>query len=74
MIEALLILAAEEAERSETPFYIAGILFACWAIFIGVSGLRSESFPASAAQGRAITAISVLLAALCMGLAVYVAN
>ena len=74
MIQALLVLAAEEAERSETPFYIAGIVFAVWAIFIGVSGLRSESFPASASQGRAISAISVLLAAICMGLAVYVAN
>ena len=73
MIDAVLILAAE-SERSKTPFYIAGIVFACWAIFIGVSGLRSESFPASASQGRTITAVSVLLAALCMALAVYVAN
>ena len=74
MIQALLVLAAEEAERSETPFYVAGCVFAAWAIFVGVRGLRSESFPASASQGRAISAISVLLAAICMGLAVYVAN
>jgi hypothetical protein len=74
VIQALLVLAAEEAERSETPFYVAGVVFAIWAIFIGVTGLRSASFPATAAQGRAITAVSVLLAAVCMALAVYVAN
>ena len=74
MIQALLVLAAEEAERSETPFYVAGVVFAVWAIFIGVSGLRSESFPSSASQGRAISAVSLLLAAVCMGLAVYVAS
>ena len=74
MIHALFVLAAEEAERSETPFFVAGIIFSLWAVFIGVSGLRSESFPASASQGRAITAVSVVLAAICMALAVYVAN
>ena len=74
MISTLFVLAAEEAERSETPFYIAGVVFAAWAIFIGVAGLRSESFPASASQGRAISAVSVVLAAICMALAVYVAN
>jgi hypothetical protein len=74
MISALLTLAAEEAERSETPFFVAGCVFAAWAIVIGVHGLRSESFPSSAGQGRAITAVSVVLAAICMGLAVYVAS
>ena len=74
MISALFVLAAEEAERSETPFFIAGIVFAAWAVFIGVTGLRSESFPSSASQGRAITAVSVALAATCMGFAVYVAS
>ena len=74
MISAVLTLAAEEAERSETPFFVAGIVFAIWAIFIGVSGLRSESFPSSASQGRAITAVSVVLAVICMGFAVYVAS
>ncbi len=74
MIHALFVLAAEEAERSETPFFIAGIVFSLWAVFIGVSGLRSESFPASASQGKAITAVSVVLAAICMALSVYVAN
>ena len=72
MIHALLVLASE-SEKSETPFFIAGIVFSLWAIFIGVSGLRSESFPASASQGRAIGAISIVLAAICMALSVYVA-
>jgi hypothetical protein len=73
MISALLVLASE-SEKSETPFYIAGIVFATWAVGIGVMGLRSESFPAGASQGRAITAVSVLLAAICMATAVYVTN
>ena len=74
MIQALLVLAAEEGHRSEAPFYIAGIVFACWAIYVGVSGLRSESFGSTASQSRTIIAVSVLLAAACMATAVYVAN
>ena len=35
MVHALIVLAAEEAERSETPFFIAGIVFAA------VGGRRS---------------------------------
>jgi hypothetical protein len=74
MINALLILAAEEHHRSEVPFYIAGCVFAAWAIYVGVSGLRSESFAASATQSRGIILISVVLAAVSMALAVYVSN
>ena len=73
MISALFVLAAE-AEKSETPFYVAGVVFAAWAIAIGVTGLRSESFPASASQGRTITIVSVVLAAACMAIAVYVST
>jgi hypothetical protein len=74
MIHALFVLAAEESHKSETPFYVAGIVFAVWAVVIGVHGLRSETFPTSAGQGKAIAAVSVVLAAVCMGLAVYVAS
>ncbi len=73
MIHALFVLASE-SERSETPFYVAGVVFAAWAVGVGVIGLRSESFPASAAQGRMIGVVSVVLAAACMALAVYVTN
>ena len=52
--QRLFVLAAEEADGVETPFFVAGIVFSLWAVFIGVSGLRPESFPASASQGRAI--------------------
>lgn len=71
MISALFVLASE-SEKSETPFFVAGCVFAAWAVFIGVKGLRSESFPSSSSQGRAITAVSLLLAAISMALAVYV--
>jgi len=74
MIQGLLLFAAEEAERSETPFYVAGVIFACWAIFIGVSGLRSASFASTAAQGRTLIAVSLLMMIACMGIAVYVSN
>ncbi len=73
MISALFVLA-NESEKSEAPFFIAGIVFAAWAVTIGVMGLRSASFPASASQGRTITAVSVVLALTCMALAVYVAS
>ena len=73
MISTLFVLASE-TEKSETPFFIAGIVFAAWAVAIGVMGLRSASFPASASQGRRITAVSVALAAICMALAVYVSS
>ena len=73
MINALFVLASE-TEKSEAPFFIAGILFATWAVAIGVMGLRSESFPASASQGKAISAVSLLLAVVCMAMAVYVST
>jgi hypothetical protein len=73
-MHAALLILASESERSETPFYIAGVLFACWAIFIGVSGLRSESFGSTAANSRTIIIVSVLAMLACMGIAVYVSN
>lgn len=72
MIHALLVLASE-SERSETPFYVIGIIFTVWAVAIGTMGLRSESFASSAAQSRLIGGVSVLLAAASMALSVYVA-
>ena len=45
MVHALLLFAAEEAgKKSETPFYIVGVLFGVWAVVIGSLGLRSPSF------------------------------
>jgi len=63
MLAALLVLASEEAEKSETLFYVIGCLFAAWAVLIGVVGIRSESFGSERGLSSAIIAVSVLLAA-----------
>ena len=74
MVHAFLILASETAEKSETPFFIAGGLFAAWAVVLGVAGTRSPSFASSRSAGTAIIGVSVILTAAAMALAVYVAT
>ncbi len=44
MVHAFLVLAAEEAVKSETLFFVLGCVFAAWAVIVGTLGLRSESF------------------------------
>jgi len=61
---AVLMLAAEEAEPSKSPFYImAGvlILFAVGLTAIGVA--RHETFPPSAGAARALMVVCALLVA-----------
>jgi hypothetical protein len=71
MVHALLVLAAE-TEKSEVPFFVAGGVFAAWAVVVGFLGTRSEAFPGGMGAGRAVSAVSVALAAVSMALAVYV--
>lgn len=63
MLHAFLVLASEEAEKSETLFFVLGCLFAAWAVLIGVVGIRSESFGGERGLSSAIITVSVLLAA-----------
>jgi hypothetical protein len=63
MLHAFLVLASEEAEKSETLFYVIGCLFAAWAVLIGTAGIRSESFGSERGLSSALIAVSVLLAA-----------
>lgn len=63
MVHAFLVLAAEEAEKSETLFFVIGCLFAAWAVIIGVVGMRSESFGSERGLSTALIGVSVLLAA-----------
>lgn len=72
MVQAFLVLAAEEAEKSETIFFVLGCLFAAWAIAIGLLGLRSESFGSERGASTAIIGVSVTLAAATMASIVYV--
>ena len=74
MVNAFLVLAADKAEKSETPFYVIGCVFAVWAILIGTLGMRSETFPKDRGATTAVIAFSVILAAATMASIIYVLN
>jgi len=62
-LTALLVLAAEEAEPSKASFYIAGGLFAVWAVVLAAVGLSRPEFPRSVTALRGVYGISALLMA-----------
>ena len=64
---------AEEHHRSELPFFIAGGLFATFAIAISVFGFKQPDFPATAGQARGVMSAGVLLMLAAISSAVYVA-
>jgi hypothetical protein len=66
------ILASVEGEKSETPYFIAGGLFAVWAIVVSFIGLRRPDFPKTKGAGRATIGVSVVLAASTLGLLIAV--
>lgn len=74
MVHAFLVLAAEEAEKSETLFFVLGCVFAAWAVIIGTLGMRSESFGSERGLSRSLIAVSVVLAAATMAALLYVIN
>ncbi len=74
MVNAFLVLAAEQAEKSETIFFVLGCLFAAWAILIGTLGMRSETFPKDRGATTAVIGVSVILAAATMAAIIYVLN
>jgi hypothetical protein len=53
-------------------FHVCGVLFVIWAIAMAVLGITRENFPGSKGGLRLVGAISVLLAALAIGTAIYV--
>ena len=55
------VLAAEKAEPSKTPFYIAGAALAAWAVAVAVIGISRPDFPGSATRSRLVMALSVVL-------------
>jgi hypothetical protein len=63
MLATLLTFAAEAAEEepSKTAFYILGGAAAVWAIVLFALGMRSATFPGSAAAQRGVIAISAVL-------------
>ncbi len=58
---SLIVLAAEEADLSKTPFYVLGGLLAGWAVLVSAIGLTRPDFPGSGGAARAVYAISALL-------------
>jgi len=61
MVHALLVLAAEEAEPSKTPFYLVGGVLVAWAIALTALGMTQPKFPGSDQAARGVMAISFLL-------------
>lgn len=58
---AALVFAVDDYEPSKVPFYIGGGVLAVWAVFLGVVGLRGETFPNNETGARAVMGVSVLL-------------
>jgi len=72
MLRALLNFAA--GEPSKVPFYIAGAVFAAWAVLLSFLGLSRASFPGGRRGQGAVVGISVLLAAVAIGTAIGTAS
>jgi hypothetical protein len=64
---------AEEAEKSEVPFFIVGALWASFAVLISVFGFMRPDFPTTAGAARGVMAASVLGWAAAVFTAIYVA-
>ena len=63
MLLALLQIAAEEAEKSKVPFFIAGGLFAAWAIVLFARRDAQPDVPGRAERRAQVIAVSVVLMA-----------
>jgi hypothetical protein len=70
---ALLLLAAEEAEPSKVPFFVAGGLLATWAVVLFLVGMRTEGFPHGQGPERGVIAITLVLTVAAMATAVITA-
>jgi hypothetical protein len=59
------------AAKSKVPFYIAGGLLVSWALILSLGlGLRKPDFPGSVAGQRAVIAVTAVLVAATMTMAV----
>jgi len=67
--------AAEHTEehKSEVPFFVAGAIFAAFAILISVYGFKRPEFPATAGAARAVMSVGAMLMVAAVGTAIYVA-
>jgi uncharacterized cupredoxin-like copper-binding protein len=59
------------AEKSKTPFYIAGGVLVAWALVISMAiGMRRPGFPNGPTQERAVIALSAVLVVIAVAVAV----
>lgn len=64
-----LLLLAVEGEPSKSAFYVAGGALAGWAVLVSAVGMLRPGFP-TAAQSRALIAVTLILVAAAMATAV----
>lgn len=64
---------AEEHHKSEMPFFVAGSVFALFAIAISVYGFKNPDFPDNAGAARGVMSVGVVLMFAAIFTAVYVA-
>jgi hypothetical protein len=62
--------AAEEHEPSKTPFYIAGAVFATWAVIVSAIGITQPEFPRTPGLTRAVYGVSLVLMLGAMSMAI----
>jgi hypothetical protein len=55
---------------SRVPFYIAGAVLVGWAVAVSGAGLARPGFPGGAGGQRAMILVSVVLAAVAIGMAI----
>jgi plastocyanin len=73
-LHALIPVLAAAGEKSKTPFYIAGGVLAAWAVVVSVIGVTRPGFPGGTNGERGVIAVSVLLVALTITMAIVTAS
>jgi hypothetical protein len=64
-------LAFAASEPSKVPFYIAGGVFAVWAVSLAWVGLTRPAFPYHARGQRAVVGVSLVLAVIAVAMAIH---
>jgi hypothetical protein len=65
---------AVEHHKSETPFFVAGVILVSFAILISVVGFKQPEFPGNSGAARGVMALSVTLVLAAMISIVYVST
>ena len=73
-LHALIPVLAAAGEKSKTAFYVAGGVLAAWAVVVSLVGVTRPGFPGGSTGERAVIAVSVLLVAFTITMAVVTAS